>query len=140
VPAVATGPSRVFFDGTCGFCHRAVQFLLTHDPSGVAFRFAPLDGTLAASMLPAELRISRPGSLVVCTADGRLLTRSAAVVFLGSRLAGIWRVGAGLLDLVPRPLADAGYDVVARVRHRLAPTPTQTCPIVPAALLARFDP
>jgi len=58
---------------------------------------------------------------------------------LGDRLGGGWRLAARALGLVPRPLADAGYDLVARVRHRLAPKPTQSCPVVPAALLARFD-
>lgn len=136
---VATGPSLVFYDGTCGFCHGAVRFLLSQDTSGAAFRFAPLEGSVAARMLPTELRVSRPGSIVVRTPEGSLLTRSEAVRHLGERLAGGWRLGARALGLIPRPLADAGYDLVARVRHRLAPKPTQSCPVVPAALLARFD-
>ena len=139
MPAVSTGLSLVFYDGTCGFCHGAVRFLLSQDPSGVAFRFAPLEGTAAARMLPPELRVSRPGSIVVRTAEGSVLTRSEAVRHLGDRLGGGWRLAARALGLIPRPLADAGYDLVARVRHRLAPKPTQSCPVVPAALLARFD-
>jgi len=139
VPAVATGPSLVFYDGTCGFCHGAVRFLLSHDLSGAAFRFAPLEGTVAARTLQPELRVSRPGSIVVRTAEGSLLTRTAAVCHLGERLGGGWRLGARALGLIPRPLADAGYNLVARVRHRLAPKPTQSCPVVPAALLARFE-
>lgn len=139
MPAVATGPSLVFYDGTCGFCHGAVRFLLSHDPSGAAFRFAPLEGTVAARTLPTALRVSRPGSIVVRTAEGSLLTSSAAVRHLGQRLTGGWRLGARAFGLIPRPLADAGYDLVARVRHRLAPKPAQSCPVVPAALLARFE-
>jgi predicted DCC family thiol-disulfide oxidoreductase YuxK len=41
----------VFFDGVCGLCDRWVQFVLPRD-RGARFRFAPLQGALAARELP----------------------------------------------------------------------------------------
>jgi predicted DCC family thiol-disulfide oxidoreductase YuxK len=138
-PAAAQ-PSLVFYDGACGFCHASVRFFLAEDVSGKAFRFAPLGGPTAAQALPADLRTERPGTIVVRTPDGSRLTKAAAVEHVASRLGGTWRVGARLLGWLPRAWTDAGYDVVAAMRDRLAPRPSQACPLVSPALLRRFDP
>src|SRR6266545_4057289 len=45
------------------------------------------------------------------------------------RLGGGWRVLAALFGLVPRPLRDAAYDFVARVRFRLFARPADACPV-----------
>ena len=36
----------VFYDGTCGLCHRGVRFFLAEDRAGTSFQFAPLGGEL----------------------------------------------------------------------------------------------
>jgi len=46
------------------------------------------------------------------------------------RLGGLWWLLGKLLRLVPRPLADAAYDVIGRVRYRLAGR-LATCPLLP---------
>jgi predicted DCC family thiol-disulfide oxidoreductase YuxK len=51
------------------------------------------------------------------------------------RLGGAWWYVGKLLGLVPRPLADAGYDLVGRVRYRLAGKVT-ACPILPPSRVA----
>ncbi len=58
----------------------------------------------------------------------------------GQRLGGVWRLLAIALSILPRPLADAGYDLIAAVRLRLAPTPDEACPLLPPRLRTRFDP
>jgi len=138
VPAVkARTTETLFYDGGCGLCHRAVRFLLAEDraPGGV-FRFAPLGGeTFQATVSrPADL----PDSLVLVTDDGRILTRSRAVLHLGRRLGGLWRVMAGLVGLLPIALLDRAYDAVAHVRHRLFARPEEACPIAPRELRSRL--
>ncbi len=41
----------VFYDGNCGFCDHTVQWLLARDAKEVLY-FAPLQGAVAASVLP----------------------------------------------------------------------------------------
>jgi predicted DCC family thiol-disulfide oxidoreductase YuxK len=41
--------------------------------------------------------------------------------------------------IVPRPLRDAVYDLVARVRYRVFGRKDDACPIIPKALRSRFD-
>jgi predicted DCC family thiol-disulfide oxidoreductase YuxK len=136
---VATGPDLLFYDGGCGLCHRTVRFVIAHDPDGHAFRFAPLGGPTFLATIPAPRRAALPDSIVVRTADGRILDRSAAVLHIGQRLGGPWARAAELGWLVPRWVADPAYDLVARVRKRLFPTPTDTCPVLGEELRARFD-
>jgi predicted DCC family thiol-disulfide oxidoreductase YuxK len=130
---------RLYYDGTCGLCHRAVRFLLAEDPSGRAFRFAPLDSETFRGVggdLPRPL----PDSLILETADGAFLMRSAAVLRALARLGGLWRLLAAAGGLIPTRLRDAAYDAVARVRYRLFARPEEACPVTPPHLRARFDP
>jgi predicted DCC family thiol-disulfide oxidoreductase YuxK len=62
-----------------------------------------------------------------------LLVRSSAVLRVLRYLGGPWRLLAWLGGLLPRPLRDRAYDVIARHRHTLVrgaplclvPTPDQ---------------
>jgi predicted DCC family thiol-disulfide oxidoreductase YuxK len=132
-------PERLFYDGSCALCHGAVRFVLARDPEGRAFRFAPLDSDAFRSAAPEAVRAALPDSFVVETSDGRLLTRSTAVLHLLDRLGGPWRVLGRAARIVPRALRDALYDCVARVRYRVFGRETEACPVIPKQLRSRFD-
>jgi predicted DCC family thiol-disulfide oxidoreductase YuxK len=131
------GVERLFYDGSCALCHGAVRFVLAEDPEGKAFRFAPLDSDSFRGLGAAPG--SLPDSLVVATADGRLLTRSAGVLRILERLGGLWRILAVLGRALPRPPGDAAYDLVARIRYRVFGRKSEACPLIPPALRGRFD-
>jgi predicted DCC family thiol-disulfide oxidoreductase YuxK len=130
----------VYYDGQCGLCHRGVKFVLKHDRSGAAFRFAPLQGVTFQARVPVDQRAVLPDSMAVETATGWLLTRSDAFVHILRRLGGGWRIVAAAVAVIPRPLRDLVYDLVARGRHRIFGRPDELCPIVPPGLRSRFDP
>jgi len=129
----------LFYDGGCGICHLWVRFVLWADPQG-STRFAPLGGETFVGRVAEGERQGLPDSLVLVTPDGRLLTRSAAVVQLLREMGGFWRGLAAVGAVVPRGLADALYDAFARRRHWIAPRPEGVCPIVPEPVRKRFDP
>ena len=113
----------VFYDGVCGLCNRLVQFLLNRDPSG-RISYATLQGEIARATLiprghdPADL----DSVLVVADWKGpneRVLTRSGAVLHAMSELGGAWRGLAAVGQVVPTPISDAVYGVIARRRYRL---------------------
>jgi len=106
----------LFFDGVCGLCNRVVDFSLRHDRNGLV-RFAPLQGLMAAELLTADDVADL--DTVVFVDDGVLVRRSSAVVGLLRQLGGPWRFVATLLWLVPRPLRDVGYRIVAHSRYRI---------------------
>ena len=132
-------PTLVLYDGQCGFCQAWVRLLLAEDADGRRFRFAPLQGERAHRSLGDDERRGLGDTVVALTADGTVLSRSEAAIHIGHRLGGFWRAAALLARVVPRRLRDAVYDAVARVRHHLARKPKDVCPILPAALRARFE-
>jgi predicted DCC family thiol-disulfide oxidoreductase YuxK len=140
VPPAASSPEILFYDGHCALCHRAVKFVLKHDRSGNAFRFAPLQGATFQSRVPASRRAGLPDSVVVLTADGTLLVRSSAFLHILRRLGGRWKSLGGTLGLIPRPVRDMVYDFIARIRYRVFGTRDDLCPVVPPDLRGRFDP
>jgi predicted DCC family thiol-disulfide oxidoreductase YuxK len=129
----------VFYDGACGLCHRTVRFAIARDRDGSRFRFAALGGETFRRLVPETARVGLPDSIVVLTPDGRLLTRSAAVVHILERIGGTWRLPAELLSLIPRGIRDLGYNGIARIRYRLFSKPADACPVTPPALRTRFD-
>jgi len=110
----------LLFDGECGFCDRAVRWLLARDPAG-RLHFAPLQGETAAALrarhpqIPLDLDtavlVERIGSEERVHLRSRAVLRALELVeFPGWRLA--W------LRLLPRGLADAAYRWFARGRYR----------------------
>jgi len=114
-------PPVVLFDGVCGLCNAAVQFIVRHDPLG-RFHFAPLQSELARRILIRHGR--NPGDLdtmyLVIGADTpheRLLAKSDGLLAVLHGLGGRWRL-LSLARFLPRALRDRGYDRLARNRYR----------------------
>jgi predicted DCC family thiol-disulfide oxidoreductase YuxK len=107
-----------FYDGVCGLCDRTVHFLLKRDRRD-RLRFAPLQGPVAAELLPPlGGRPEDLDTMYLVTKDGRLLQKSRAVLVAVAALGGPWSL-VGVLRIVPRPIADAVYSFVASVRYRI---------------------
>jgi predicted DCC family thiol-disulfide oxidoreductase YuxK len=137
-------PTIVFYDGACGLCHRTVRFLLAEDADGRRFRFAPLDSDLFAETCANpgsgfEDGANVPDSVLVQRPGRRLLVRTEGVLELGHQLGGLWRIGVTILGCFPLSLLNAGYDFVARIRHRLFARPEDSCPLLPPELRDRFS-
>lgn len=107
----------LLFDGVCNLCNGGVVFIVKRDPRG-RIHFATLQSGAAGSLLrsigidPAAL----PESMVLVE-GGRAHTRSAAALRLVRNLRFPWPLLYAFV-LVPRPLRDWLYNVVARHRYR----------------------
>lgn len=153
----------VVYDGRCGFCNSSVRWLLKHDRND-RLRFAPFESPKVAALLARgefsatgrqsdALGTGTPGSLLVVKwfeqssdADGssganqkreRELMRSEAVLALLAELPQPWPALGGMLRLVPRPLRDLGYRLVARMRYRIGGR-LASCPLPTLEERARF--
>lgn len=125
----------VLFDGTCAFCERSVTFIATRDPAGY-FRFGASQ-TPAAQAVLAEFGETRESTRsIILIEDGQLYRKSTAVLRIARRLPLPWSLAAVAL-LIPRPLRDAAYGVVAAVRHRLAGR-SNACEIPPPEIRERL--
>jgi predicted DCC family thiol-disulfide oxidoreductase YuxK len=114
--------SVVLYDGVCGLCNRLNQFLLKRDRHD-RFRFASLQSDVAAQLLQRHGTDAVDLDTVYVVVDygkpeERLLSRSDAIIHVLQRLDGIWAFAAAG-KIVPKPLRDAFYKVVAANRYRV---------------------
>ena len=112
----------ILYDGVCGLCNRLVQFILKRDKRDY-FRFASLQSDWSSTLLQRHQLDPRDLDTVYVVVDygqpaERLLARSDAILFLLGELGGIWKV-AVVGKILPRPLRDAIYGLVARNRYRV---------------------
>ena len=124
----------ILFDGTCAFCERSVRFIAARD--GGYFKFGASQNPEGQALL-AKYGTSREAtrSLVLIEGD-EISLRSTAVLKIARRMTAPWRWAAVLL-LVPRPIRDPVYRVVAAIRHRLAGQ-SNACEIPPPEIRARL--
>jgi len=120
--AVSPGFERlVLFDGVCGFCDAAVQWVIERDPDG-RLHFAPLQGETARRLRERHPEIpDGVDSLVyveMFNGSERVHLRSAAIVAVCRALPRppFW---GGVLAALPEFVADFLYSVFARARYRL---------------------
>ena len=133
-PSGAGPPCPIlFYDGSCGFCARSVQFVLRHERSPV-LRFAPLDSAAGQRARAALPDAAATDSMILLDGTGTRV-RSDAALAVASLMGGPWQMAA-TARIVPRPLRDAVYDFVARHRHRLAAAPQ--CVVPPSGEAHRF--
>jgi predicted DCC family thiol-disulfide oxidoreductase YuxK len=130
----------LLFDGECGLCNRVVRWLLKIDRRGV-LHFAPLQGPAAQDFLRTHgLPTTDFDTLVFVPAwsqraETLFLLRTDGVI-AALRAAGA-TTRAALLALCPRPLRDAGYRGIARMRYKIF-GPWRACPLPRPEWRARF--
>lgn len=122
----APGPI-ILFDGVCNLCQASVRFILAHDREAV-FRFATIDSDTSRALAADGLLEGRSVDSVILVEGAAAHARSEAVIRIAARLGWPWRVLASL-GILPLPLRDAAYDLLARNRYRwfgrkdVCPTP-----------------
>jgi predicted DCC family thiol-disulfide oxidoreductase YuxK len=140
------GRALLLYDGVCALCNGVVQFLMKRDRL-YKFRYAPLQSGLGREVLARfDIHTFPDGVMLLTdalTPMEHLYQRSDAVAgalqLLGgpSGTSGMWRLAGRALRLLPRPLRDWGYGIVARFRYRLFGR-YDTCPIPPPEQRSRL--
>ena len=113
----------ILYDGVCGLCNSLVQFLLKRDKEG-RLRFASLQSDFAAQVLQRHGFDAKDLDTMHLVEnydqpDERVLQRSTAILRAGRELGGVWSFLAALGRVVPRPVRDVFYGLVARNRYRV---------------------
>ena len=106
----------VLFDGVCNLCHAAVRFILARDREA-RFRFASLESETGRDLTTEGIREGTSADSMILVEDGSTYARSEAAIRIAARLSLPWRA-LGVLRVVPRPVRDGAYDLVARNRYR----------------------
>lgn len=106
----------VFFDGVCVLCNRAVDFLLKKDHKK-RLRFASLQSDNAMVFLQQLKNQPVKENTIIFYDEGRFFMKSTAVLKIAGYLGLPYSVFAMLL-IIPRPLRDGIYDIIARNRAK----------------------
>jgi predicted DCC family thiol-disulfide oxidoreductase YuxK len=106
----------ILYDGVCVFCSRWIRYIATHDV-GRRFRFTAIQSDYGTRLARAfnidpndpDTNAVIHGGVAHFKSDGALMTLSL--------LPG-WR-WVRALRLIPKPIRDAVYNLVARNRYRI---------------------
>ncbi len=116
------------FDGDCGFCHRAVQFILAHERREDLL-FVPRDSKLGTS-LRKQYGLEVVESLLWIE-GGRAYVEWEAVSHTAKYVGGVYGRMAAMAEVLPGAVLRAGYRLIAKVRKRLAGRPAQCLLLTP---------
>jgi predicted DCC family thiol-disulfide oxidoreductase YuxK len=134
-PGEPGGPVVILYDGVCALCNGTVTFALKHDRAG-RFRFAALQSDFGQGLLRALGMPHDALDTLVVVQDGRPYVRSRGIIRILRDLGMPWSL-LGAAAMMPRPVADAVYDMVARNRYRWFGR-HESCPIPPPEVRSRF--
>lgn len=109
--------SLILFDGVCNLCSGFVTFIIPRDRKN-HFQFGSLQSPKAIALLQTHHFTATDLSTVVLIENGKLYTRSDAVLRIARSLGGIWALAYAFI-LLPSFVRDWMYDGVARNRYRL---------------------
>ncbi|WP_275789457.1 thiol-disulfide oxidoreductase DCC family protein [Pararhizobium gei] len=118
VPAFADDHPIIVFDGECIFCSGWVNFVLRHDRQG-RFRFITAQSPLGEALYRHYGLDSRNYETNLLIEDGLAHQKFDGTLRMAARLGFPYNL-AGVLKIIPPPLRDPLYDLVAKNRYRIA--------------------
>lgn len=128
----------MLYDGVCGFCNKAVQTVLKHDRRG-EMRFAALQSDYGRAVVARHPELEGVDSVVLVEpgpGGERVHVRSEASLRVARYLGGAWKLLL-VARVVPAPVRDFFYNLVARYRYRLFGK-YDSCLLPPPEVRARF--
>lgn len=132
-PLLATSPPLLVYDGSCGFCSHSVQFILRHERRHDLL-FVTRDSDFGQE-LRRHFHLESVESMLWIAGDEASI-ESSAVLRAAKYLGGIWSALAIIGSLVPAPLRNWVYRLIARNRRRLSAA--TSCLVPTAEQRARF--
>lgn len=105
----------VIFDSDCVLCNSSVSFIIRNDPKR-KFRFSSFQSkTIKQFLNNYNEQPGSPDSLILIAED-RIYLKSTAALKIAKQLNGLWPVFYVLI-IIPKPVRDFVYDLVARNRY-----------------------
>jgi len=125
----------ILFDGVCNFCNRTVNIILAHDKAA-QYQFAPNQSIAAINLIQQfGLEAHALNSVVLIEGD-KVYTKTDAVIRIADKLSG-WPSIFRWLKLIPKPIRNFTYDLIAKNRYRLFGK-RSSCMIPDKSIMNRF--
>jgi len=120
---IEDGRDILILDGDCGLCHRLANFVDRRivDKGMLALRASDSeDARLVISKLPESLR---EADTVYLIRNGKAYVRSSAAIRCLKYMRLHWRIIYPIVWIIPLPLRDFVYRIVAKYRHMIFERP-----------------
>lgn len=105
----------LLFDGDCKICNFWVQFIQKRKPKN-KFEFLPLQSDKGKALL-IEFKIDSTIDSIVFIWKKKAYIKSNAAFQIIKQFGFWWKILL-VFWLIPKPIRDWGYDVIAKNRHR----------------------
>lgn len=121
----------VYYDGYCALCHYYIKHIINIDLRNIVY-YQPIQES--AYYNPEE----KIESILVYTKN-ICYKKSDAVLYIYSRIGGMFAVFAFFARLVPKNIRDIIYDKIANNRYTIFGKKDNICPIIKEDLLYKFS-
>ena len=107
----------ICYDGVCNFCNFWVSLLIQYDKKK-RFNYLWLQSETATKLLEKSTLTQADLNTIIYLRKGKIYTQSTAIIKIISDLKGFWII-IKLCYLIPKPIRDLVYNVIASVRYKL---------------------
>ena len=104
------------FDGLCNLCNSSVQFVIKRDLKKKIV-FSSLQSEIAQDFLSTQNDSLKNCDSVILIDKNNIYTKSSAAIKVSQSLKGLWFM-MSIFILLPKPIRDYVYDVIASRRYR----------------------
>lgn len=118
VPAFPDDRPVIIFDGYCALCSGWARFVLRHDPQGI-FRLLPAQSPLGRALYIHYGLDPEDYETNVLLHDGVAWFKSEGSIRMAEGLGMPWSLLGGAFRILPCPIRDRLYELIARNRLRL---------------------
>ncbi len=125
----------VLFDGECNFCDHSVQFIINRDPKG-RFKFASLQSDVGQKLL-SQYNVPKNINSFILVENNKCYYKSTAALQMSKNLKGLWKMPYILL-IVPRPIRDFFYGILANNRYKWFGKKEESCMLPSPEIRKRF--
>lgn len=115
----------LLLDGDCGLCHSLANFLDKRLAKGADLGYRPILSDDAQKMISTFPKKQQEVDSVYLLRNGKSYIRSAAGIRCLLYMRWYYKMWFPLFWIIPLPIRDIGYRIVARYRHKFFKRPTE---------------
>ena len=113
----------LLLDGDCGLCHRLAIFMGKNLDSMKKIKFQSIESSSSKELIQNFPKNQQNMDTVYLYTKGKSYTRSSAAIRCLLFLKWYWKIWFPIFWIVPLPLRDFIYIIIAKNRHRIFSKP-----------------
>lgn len=115
----------LLLDGDCGLCHRLANFIDKRLSKRKRIYYRPISSSEAQEMIANMPEHQRKADSVYLIRGGKSYIKSAAGIRFLLYMKWYYSMWFPIVWLIPLPIRDIGYMIIAKYRHKFFKKPKQ---------------